>query len=79
MDQGAITISDPLATIGLREVVRRTGIGRTTILRWLAADTLDKRPGRNFPRPLGDGKMRWNEAAMAEWFVRHHAGEKVTA
>ncbi len=66
--------SDPLSTIGILDVVKRTHIPRSTITKWLAQDELDKRRGRSFPWPLSGRKLRWNERAMALWFERHHEG-----
>lgn len=70
-------ISDPLATVSLREMVARSRIPRRTILRWLADDESNRTPGTRFPKPLSGHKIRWNERAATLWFERHHTGERV--
>lgn len=76
MTDATTNIIDPLQTLGIKEVAQRTGIPRTTIMKWLAEDEQAGRPGRQFPRPLGGHKLRWNVAGVVKWFERFHAGEE---
>lgn len=76
-DVERLMIGDPLETVDIAQMVKRTGIPRNTIIKWLAEDEANKTPGRRFPRALQGHKFRWNVQAVAMWFARYHAGEKV--
>lgn len=66
---------DPLRVLTLPEVCRRTGYSRSAIMKWLAEDTMNKRPGRQFPVPLkrphralgGPPRLEWRELRIVEW------------
>lgn len=68
---------DPINTIPLAEVCRRTGIPRGTIDAWLAADVHDETPGRRFPRPCINGAnaktQRWRVKKIVAWMETEEA------
>jgi predicted DNA-binding transcriptional regulator AlpA len=81
-----LNIIDPRKTVGLKDVVRRTGIPRSTIMKWLAEDEQAGKPGRQFPKPLPGHKLRWNVAGFVRmvrevprWGGPHEAVRRATA
>ena len=71
----AVKSIDPLEMVDLKEVSRRSGLPRKTILGWLAADAMAKTPGRRFPRPLEGKKMRWHLLTFVMWNERRARGD----
>ncbi|HYE20123.1 MAG TPA: hypothetical protein VEA69_16875 [Tepidisphaeraceae bacterium] len=64
---------DPLRTLTLPEVIRRTGISRTTIARLLALDVANGTPGVNFAAPLrrtDTRELRWREVTLLAWMEK---------
>jgi predicted DNA-binding transcriptional regulator AlpA len=62
--------ADPLRVLSLPEVVKRSGYGRSTIMHWLALDTIEKTPGKRFPRPFknpANDRLEWREQLLVEW------------
>lgn len=64
------TKPDPLKLLTIGEVVRRTGLSRSTIFRELAKDRAARTPGRHFAAPVNrpDGKLVWREVTLVRWF-----------
>lgn len=66
---------DPLRVLTFAEVCRRTGYSRSSIEKWLAADEVARRPGRQFPVPMkrpnrllgGPPRLEWRELRIIEW------------
>lgn len=75
MGRSEVARVDPLRVLTLPEVCRRTGYSRSAIMKWLADDTKDRRPGRLFPVPIkrpnrlagGPPRLEWRELRVVEW------------
>jgi predicted DNA-binding transcriptional regulator AlpA len=66
--------TDPLRTISMNEVCRRTGIGRRDIYRRLALDEMHGTRGVEFAAPLGGRlqgrQLKWREVTVVKWLER---------
>lgn len=67
---------DPLKTLDIEEVQRRTGFSERDIHRRLADDKINSTPGRRFARPMCGGKRKkyiWREITLVRWMERSEA------
>jgi predicted DNA-binding transcriptional regulator AlpA len=66
--------TDPLRTITMAEVCRRTGFSRRDIYRRLADDEAHGTRGVEFAAPLGGRlqgrQLKWREVTVVKWLER---------
>jgi prophage regulatory protein len=60
-DNGPGELDRPTQLIRIREVQYRTGLGRSTIYRWMAQGKFPK------PQRLGNHCVAWRETVIEDW------------